>query len=59
MLPGTFGHGTAVPTPSSVADTNTVFGAFVTVPLTGGSSKNCDEYLLLTAQEHASSLLLS
>ena len=47
MLPGTFGHGTAVPTPSSVADTNTVFGAFVTVPLTGGSSKNCDEYLLI------------
>ena len=47
MLPGTFGHGTAVPTPSSVADTNTVFGAFVTIPLTSGSSENCDEYLLI------------
>ena len=47
MLPGSYGHGTAVPTPSSLADTNTVFGAFVTVPLTGGSSKNCDEYLLI------------
>ena len=47
MLPGSYGHGTAVPTPSSLADTNTVFGAFLTVPLTVGSSKNCDEYLLI------------
>ena len=44
MLPGTFGHGTAVPAPSSIADTNTVFGAFVTVPLSRDSSKNCDEF---------------
>ena len=47
MLPGTFGHGTAVPTPSSVADTNTVFGAFITVPLNGRGGENCDEYLLI------------
>ena len=44
MVPGTFGHGTALPTPSSVSDTNTVFGAFVTVPLSRDSSKNCDEF---------------
>ena len=44
MLPGSYGHGTAVPTPSSLADTNTVFGAFVTVPLSRDSSKNCDEF---------------
>ena len=44
MLPGSYGHGTALPTPSSLADTNTVFGAFVTVPLSRDSSKNCDEF---------------
>ena len=44
MMPGSYGHGTALPTPSSVADTNTVFGAFVTVPLSRDSSKNCDEF---------------
>ena len=44
MVPGTFGHGTALPTPSSVADTNTVVGAFITVPLSINSSKNCDEF---------------
>ena len=44
MVPGTFGHGTALPTPSSVADTNTVVGAFITVPLSVNSSKNCDEF---------------
>ena len=44
MLPGSYGHGTALPTPSSLADTNTVFGAFVTVPLAINSSKNCDEF---------------
>ena len=44
MMPGSYGHGTALPTPSSVADTNTVFGAFVTVPLSVNSSKNCDEF---------------
>ena len=44
MMPGSYGHGTAVPTPSSLADTNTVFGAFVTVPLSRDSSKNCDEF---------------
>ena len=44
MVPGTFGHGTALPTPSSVADTNTVVGAFLTVPLSVNSSKNCDEF---------------
>ena len=43
-VPGTFGHGTALPTPSSLADTNTVFGAFITVPLSVNSSKNCDEF---------------
>ena len=44
MVPGTFGHGTALPTPSSVSDVNTVFGVFVTVPLSRDSSKNCDEF---------------
>ena len=44
MVPGTFGHGTALPTPSSVAETNTVVGAFITVPLSINSSKNCDEF---------------
>ena len=44
MVPGTFGHGTALPTPSSVANTNTVVGAFITVPLSVNSSKNCDEF---------------
>ena len=44
MVPGTFGHGTAMPTPSSVADTNTVVGVFITVPLSVNSSKNCDEF---------------
>ena len=44
MLPGSFGHGTVLPTPSSLADTNTVFGAFVTVPLSVNSSKNCDDF---------------
>ena len=43
-MPGSYGHGTALPTPSSLADTNTVFGAFVTVPLSVNSSKNCDEF---------------
>ena len=47
MLPGSYGHGTAVPTPSSLADTNTVFGAFITVPLNGRGGENCDEYLLI------------
>ena len=44
MLPGTFGHGTAVATPSSLADTNTVYGAFVTIPLSRDTAKNCDEF---------------
>ena len=44
MVPGTFGHGTALPTPSSVSDVNTVFGVFVTVPLSRDSSKNCDDF---------------
>ena len=44
MVPGTFGHGTALPTPSSVAETNTVVGAFITIPLSVNSSKNCDEF---------------
>ena len=46
MLPGTFGHGTAVPTPSSVADANTVGGIFFRVPLTKDSDK-CKEFLTL------------
>ena len=44
LIPGSYGAGTILPTPSSVADTNTVFGAFVTVPLSVNSSKNCDEF---------------
>ena len=44
MMPGTPGGGTRLPTPSSLADTNTVFGAFVTIPLSRDSSKNCDEF---------------
>ena len=44
MVPGTFGHGTALPTPSSVAETNTVVGAFITIPLSVNSNKNCDEF---------------
>ena len=46
MLPGTFGHGTAVPTPSSVADPNTVGGVFIRIPLTKDSDK-CKEFLAL------------
>ena len=44
MLPGTFGPGTAVATPSSLGDTNTVYGAFVTIPLSKDTAKNCDEF---------------
>ena len=44
MLPGTFGHGTAVPTPSSVADPNTVGGVFFRIPLSGDSDR-CKEFL--------------
>ena len=46
MLPGTFGHGTAVPTPSSVADPNTVGGVFFRIPLSGDSDR-CKEYLAI------------
>ena len=46
MLPGTFGHGTAVPTPSSVADANTVGGVFFRIPLSGDSDR-CKEYLAI------------
>lgn len=44
MVPGTPGGATRLPTPSSLADTNTVFGAFVTIPLSRNSNKNCDEF---------------
>ena len=44
MLPGTFGHGTAVATPSSLADTNPVGGIFVRIPLTSDRDK-CKEFL--------------
>ena len=44
MLPGTFGHGTAVPTPSSVADPNTVGGVFFRIPLTKDSDR-CEKFL--------------
>ena len=46
MLPGTFGHGTAVPTPSSVADPNTVGGVFFRIPLTKDSDR-CKEFLAI------------
>ena len=46
MLPGSYGHGTALPTPSSLADTNTVGGVFFRVPLTKDSDK-CKEFLTL------------
>ena len=44
MMPGSYGHGTTLPTPSSLADTNTVYGAFVTIPLSRDTAKNCDEF---------------
>ena len=46
MLPGTFGHGTAVATPSSLADTNPVGGIFVRIPL-GGDSDRCKKFLAI------------
>ena len=46
MLPGTFGHGTAVPTPSSVADANTVGGVFFRIPLTKDDDR-CKKFLAL------------
>ena len=46
MLPGTFGHGTAVATPSSVADANTVGGIFFRLPLTKDNDK-CKEFLTI------------
>ena len=56
MLPGTFGHGTAVPTPSSVADPNTVGGIFFRIPLTKDSDK-CEEFL--TVQKARARLALA
>ena len=46
MLPGTFGHGTAVPTPSSVADPNTVGGVFFRIPLTKDENR-CKKFLAI------------
>ena len=46
MLPGSYGHGTALPTPSSLADTNTVGGIFFRIPLTKDSDK-CEVFLTL------------
>ena len=45
-VPGTFGHGTALPTPSSVADSKPVGGIFFRIPLTKDSDK-CKEFLTL------------
>ena len=45
-VPGTFGHGTALPTPSSVADSKPVGGVFFRIPLTKDSDK-CKEFLTL------------
>ena len=56
MLPGTFGHGTAVPTPSSVADPNTVGGIFFRIPLTKDSNK-CEKFL--TVQQARARLALA
>ena len=56
MLPGTFGHGTAVPTPSSVADANTVGGIFFRIPLTKDSDK-CEKFL--TVQQARARLALA
>ena len=33
MIPGTYGHGTAVPTPAKLADTNPVAGIAIRIPL--------------------------
>ena len=44
MLPGSYGHGTALPTPSSLADTNPVGGVFFRIPLTKDSDK-CKDFL--------------
>ena len=46
MLPGSYGHGTALPTPSSLADTNTVGGVFFRIPLTKDSDK-CKKFLAI------------
>ena len=43
-VPGTFGHGTALPTPSSVADSKPVGGVFFRIPLTKDSDK-CKDFL--------------
>ena len=58
MLPGTFGHGTAVATPSSLADTNPVGGIFFRIPLTKDRDK-CKEFLRVQRAKHALLLLVS
>lgn len=45
-VPGTFGAGTVLPTPSSVADAQPVGGVFIRIPLTKDSDK-CKEFLAL------------
>ena len=45
-VPGTFGHGTALPTPSSVADSKPVGGIFFRIPLTKDSDK-CEDFLTM------------
>ena len=46
MLPGSYGHGTALPTPSSLADTNPVGGVFFRIPLTKDNDK-CKKFLAI------------
>ena len=55
-VPGTFGHGTALPTPSSVADSKPVGGVFFRIPLTKDSDK-CKEFL--TVQKARARLALA
>ena len=55
-VPGTFGHGTALPTPSSVADSQPVGGIFFRIPLTKDSDK-CKEFL--TVQKARARLALA
>ena len=46
LVPGTYGHGTAEPTPSEVASTQPVGGIFFRIPLTKDSDK-CEEFLTM------------
>ena len=55
-VPGTFGHGTVLPTPSSVADSKPVGGIFFRIPLTKDSDK-CKEFL--TVQQARARLALA